>query len=98
MYTAGSYPAQYDDDIGKRVEVIFHYNVQNPVYGTIMRSDSVEPFHTIILLDDGRLVIASQSDCQYRILSDKQQPEKNWRGTLQFHPDAERNLIVSRWF
>ena len=53
--------------LGKRVEVCFHYNMKEVIGGEIVRNDSEQPFLTIIKLDDGRYVLATE--CQYRLLS-----------------------------
>lgn len=59
--TAFNFPKQ-SEDINKRCKVLFHY--QDPeVYGTIIRSDSEDPWQTIIQLDDGRIILATE--CQY---------------------------------
>jgi len=49
--------------LGKRVRVCFHYDVQHVVLGTVVRDDVEEPFVTIISLDTGRVVLATE--CQY---------------------------------
>lgn len=63
-----NYPKQADDtykypQVGKRVEVCYHYNTRYKHYGTIVRSDIEEPFQTIIALDNGRYLLATE--CQY---------------------------------
>jgi hypothetical protein len=50
-------------DLNKRCLVCFHYNTANKVGGTIVRDDYDEPWVTIIKLDDGRHVLATE--CQY---------------------------------
>lgn len=49
----------------KRATVYFHYNVENRIFGTIVRNDIEEPFVTLIKLDDGRYVIATE--CMYSV-------------------------------
>lgn len=52
--------------LGKRVAVCFHYDTNRILKGTIIRDDREEPGETIIMLDDGRVVKASE--CQYSII------------------------------
>jgi hypothetical protein len=59
--TATTFPKQ-GEFLGRRARVLFHY--QDPeVLGTIVRDDNEPPWRTIIRLDDGRVVLASE--CQY---------------------------------
>ncbi len=46
----------------RRTKVMFHYQPPE-LTGTIVRCDAEEPHITIILLDDGRFVLASE--CQH---------------------------------
>jgi hypothetical protein len=55
-------PAQ-GNYLGKRVAVCFHYDASKQVNGVIVRDDSEAPFVTLIALDDGRYVLATE--CQY---------------------------------
>lgn len=48
--------------LGKRVRVGFNYQSAE-VMGTIVRDDYEHPWRTIISLDDGRVVLATE--CQY---------------------------------
>lgn len=50
------------DWLGCRTRVCFNYQSQI-VMGTIIRDDDEAPFLTIIRLDDGRFVLATE--CQY---------------------------------
>lgn len=52
------------DHIGRRVSVCFHFNTAALIGGIVVRDDIEEPFRTIIRLDDGRHVLATE--CQYR--------------------------------
>lgn len=52
------------DSVGSRVEVCFHFNTKNTIEGTVVRDDREDPFRTIIRLDDGRFVLATE--CQWR--------------------------------
>jgi hypothetical protein len=45
--------------LGHRARVCFHYESRE-VMGTIVRDDQEEPFRTIISLDDGRVVLATE--------------------------------------
>lgn len=47
---------------GKRARVVFHYEDRER-WGTIVRDDNEAPFVTIIALDDGRVVLATE--CQF---------------------------------
>lgn len=49
---------------GKRVEVCFHCDTRFTVMGEVVRDDAGEPYQTIIKLDDGRYILATE--CQYR--------------------------------
>ncbi len=63
--TAYSFPKQ-SEFVNRRCEVCFHFNTEKTKEGTIIRDDREEPFETIIRLDDGRLILATE--CQYRPL------------------------------
>jgi hypothetical protein len=52
--------------LGKRAEVVFHYDLAHRLQGTIVRDDIRSPWETIIQLDDGRFVRGKE--CQYRVL------------------------------
>lgn len=49
--------------LGKRTRVCFHYDTSRTVMGTIVRDDYEEPWVTIISLDNGRVVLATE--CQH---------------------------------
>jgi hypothetical protein len=49
--------------LGKRVKVCFHFDASRSVMGTVVRDDAEEPHRTIISLDNGRVVLATE--CQY---------------------------------
>ena len=51
--------------VNRRVEVCFHYDTTKTMMGTILRDDRDEPFETIIVLDDGRILRGTE--CQYSI-------------------------------
>lgn len=70
------FPKQRDKDykypymaVGARVKVCFHYNTSEYCMGTIVRSDTEEPFEEIIRLDDGRFIRAVE--CQYQYVNDE---------------------------
>lgn len=44
----------------RRSEVCFHYNPEHTLLGTVVRHDTEEPGLTIIRLDDGRYVLATE--------------------------------------
>lgn len=48
---------------GKRTRVCFNYDTAHSVMGTIVRDDYEDPWVTIISLDDGRVVLATE--CQH---------------------------------
>lgn len=60
--TATNFPKQ-TQYVNRRCKVCFHYDTSLEIPGTIIRDDSEEPFETLIKLDDGRTVRASE--CQY---------------------------------
>lgn len=49
--------------LNKRTQVCFNYDTDKILMGKIIRDDIEEPFKTIILLDDGRCVMATE--CMY---------------------------------
>lgn len=49
-----------------KVEVCFHYDTSKTIGGIIVRDDREKPGRTIIKLDDGRYVLATE--CQYSIV------------------------------
>lgn len=52
---------------GKTVRVAFHYDTDHWQYGWLMRDDAEEPGLTILRLDDGRYVLATE--CQWSELT-----------------------------
>jgi hypothetical protein len=54
------------DFLGKRVNVCFNYDSEKEIGGVIVRDDDEEPFRTIIKLNDGRYVLATE--CMYGLL------------------------------
>ena len=59
-----SFPMQ-SDDLHKKTKVCFNYDTSKKINGTIVRDDKEYPFHTMIRLADGRVVLASE--CQYSV-------------------------------
>jgi hypothetical protein len=59
---AGRFPRQ-SEQVGFRTDVSFHYDTSRRVGGTVVRDDVEDPWRTIIQLDDGPLVLATE--CQY---------------------------------
>lgn len=69
-----NFPKQADSsykypELGRRVEVCYHYDTKNMHYGKIVRSDREEPYVTIIALDNGRYILATE--CQYSLVEEK---------------------------
>jgi len=60
--THNTFPKQ-GDFLGNRVKVMFHYDTDHVVMGTIIRDDMEEPGVEIIKLDDGRVVLTTE--CQW---------------------------------
>ena len=60
------FPKQ-SDWVGRKCDVCFNYDTSRTLTGTIVRDDVTEPWQTIILLDDGRLVLATE--CHYSPLA-----------------------------
>lgn len=52
-------------NLGREVRVCFRYDASRTLRGTVIRDDIEEPFRTIIRLDDGRVLLASE--CQFSI-------------------------------
>ena len=61
--TIDSFPKQ-GEKLDKRVNVAFHYDTSNTLPGKVIRDDIDEPYETIILLDDGRVVRGQE--CLYQ--------------------------------
>jgi len=53
---------------GRTVRVCFEYDLSRTVDGVVIRDDAEFPGRTIIQLDDGRVVLASE--CQFQLLDD----------------------------
>lgn len=51
--------------LNKKTRVCFYYDTQRLLDGVVVRDDIEEPFLTIIKLEDGRHVLATE--CQYSI-------------------------------
>lgn len=51
--------------LNRKVEVCFNYDTVNILRGTIVRDDAEHPFRTIILLDNGTALLATE--CQYSL-------------------------------
>lgn len=51
--------------LGRRVEVCFGYDTSRLLGGRCIRDDAGEPYRTIFMLDDGRVVLATE--CQYAV-------------------------------
>ena len=49
--------------VNRRCKVTFMYDTSRYIPGTIIRDDREEPFETLIRLDDGRVIRATE--CQY---------------------------------
>jgi len=56
-----SFPEQ--GKIGKGVRVCFKYDTSKTIGGVIVRDDMAKPYRTIIRLNDGRIVLATE--CQF---------------------------------
>ena len=67
--TAFKFPNQ-SEYVNRRCKVCFHYDTSLFIGGTILRDDREEPFETLIVLDDGRLLRGTE--CQFSIIK----PEK----------------------
>ena len=72
-----SFPQQ-GGHLGKRVLVMFHHDTDHVVQGVCVRDDAGEPGKTIIHLDDGRYVLATE--CQYSPVAENSiSPERDRR-------------------
>lgn len=60
--TADRFPKQ-GSQVGRVVVVIFHYDTSQRLRGRILRDDMEAPWETLIMLEDERIVRASE--CQY---------------------------------
>lgn len=74
--TYDKFPKQKDENyeypkfkVGSRVKVCYHYDTSKYHYGTIVRDDLEEPFETIIKLDNGRYLRATE--CQFSYVDEK---------------------------
>lgn len=70
--SAYRFPKQ-SEYVNRRCEVCFHFDTSLTIGGVILRDDREEPFETIIKLDDGRIVRATE--CQYSISYPKKRKE-----------------------
>ena len=57
------FPKQ-SNNVGKSVKVCFRYNTKKLLNGEIVRDDIEEPYQTIIKLENGKYILASE--CQYK--------------------------------
>ena len=62
--TAYTFPRQ-SEYVNRRCEICFHFDRSVRFFGTIIRDDREDPFETLIKLDDGRTIRATE--CQYSI-------------------------------
>lgn len=69
----GKFPKQ-GGNLNQHVKVCYNYDVNQIDLGRILRNDIEEPFRTIIMLSDGRLILADE--CQYSLLPEKELPIK----------------------
>lgn len=53
--------------VGSRVKVVFHFDLSQAIFGTVVREDAEDPWQMIIRLDDDRYVLATE--CQYSYLN-----------------------------
>lgn len=60
--TARRFPKQ-GDWLGRRTRVCFHYDTSQQLGGRVVRDDGEAPWVTIIQLDNGRYVLATE--CQH---------------------------------
>ena len=74
--TYDKFPKQKDKNykyqqfkVGSRVKVCYHYDTSKYHYGTIVRDDLEEPFETIIKLDNGRYLRATE--CQFSYVDER---------------------------
>ena len=74
--TYDKFPKQKDKNyiypqfkVGSRVKVCYHYDTSKYHYGTIVRDDLEEPFETIIKLDNGRYLRATE--CQFSYVDEE---------------------------
>ena len=51
--------------LGRQARVCFRYDTENSILGEVVRDDREESWKTIIKLDDGRYVLATE--CQWSI-------------------------------
>lgn len=63
-YVDGRRPSRSQGSwLWRRVEVCFHYDTANTIFGTIVREDVAEPCLEVIRLDDGRCILTTE--CMY---------------------------------
>lgn len=61
--THNKYPKQ-SNNLGKKVNICFHYNTENKIEAFIIRDDIEDPGETIFLTLDGRII--RSTECQYQ--------------------------------
>ena len=81
--TYDNFPKQKDENykypqfkVGSRVKVFYHYDTSKYHYGTIVRDDLEEPFETIIKLDNGRYLRATE--CQFSYVDEASDDVCEW--------------------
>lgn len=52
--------------LNRRVEVCFNYDTSKIILGNIVRDDMEAPFKTLIKLDNGNIVLATE--CQFSLV------------------------------
>lgn len=69
--TVDTFPTQ-GRHLGVRVLVAFHYDLSRSLGGLVVRDDNESPWQTIIQLDDGRYVLATE--CQWHPTTKEDRP------------------------
>ena len=108
--TYDNFPKQKDENykypqfkVGSRVKVFYHYDTSKYHYGTIVRDDLEEPFETIIKLDNGRYLRATE--CQFSYVDEASDDVCEWTSTQinnewkpSCEPNSTYNVFGVAWF
>ena len=101
--TYDNFPKQKDENykypqfkVGSRVKVFYHYDTSKYHYGTIVRDDLEEPFETIIKLDNGRYLRATE--CQFSHVDEASDDVCEWKYKHPFgdFPSCKNVNSISR--
>lgn len=83
------YPEQ-TKNVGRKVNVIFNYDINNSLIGTVIRDDAEDSYTTLFKLEDGRIINALE--CQYSIIMDEPVKYTELPDTRDMNPKLDFNI------